>query len=144
MTEEELMVHDFINAINYPRYNKVMKILSNTVECKHMYNGYYHDLLGILWDNLRNDNLVTNIGLKIQKRGGNDAVRICFYIIMNVLRYITNNDNECRYIIFQLKTISVIVGHVWEIGNNYLFELFIFLIKLFCIVIYNVRSNTSR
>ena len=56
MTEEELMVHDFINNINYPRYSKVMKILSNTVECKHMYNGYYHDLLCTLWDNLRNDN----------------------------------------------------------------------------------------
>ena len=38
MTEEELMVHDFINSSNYPRYSKVMKILSNTVECKHMYN----------------------------------------------------------------------------------------------------------
>ena len=100
MTEEELMVHDFINNINYPRYSKVMKILSNTVECKHMYNGYYHDLLCNLWDNLRNDNAVTNIGLKIKKRGGNDALRICFYIIMHVLRDLTNNDNECRYIIF--------------------------------------------
>ena len=100
MTEEELMVHDFINNTNYPRYSKVMKILSNTVECKHMYNGYYHDLLCNLWDNLRNDNAVTNIGLKIQTRGGNDALRICFYIIMHVLRDLTNNDNECRYIIF--------------------------------------------
>ena len=35
MTEEELMVHDFINNINYPRYSKFMKILSDTVECKY-------------------------------------------------------------------------------------------------------------
>ena len=68
MTEEELMVHDFINNINYPRYSQVMKILSNTVECKHMYNGYYHDLLCTLWNNLRTDNAVTNIGLKIKKK----------------------------------------------------------------------------
>ena len=67
MTEEELMVHDFINNTNYPRYSKVMQILSNTVECKHMYNGYQHDLLCNLWDNLRNDNAVTNISLKIQE-----------------------------------------------------------------------------
>ena len=67
MTEEELMVHDFINNINYPRCSNVMNILSDTVECKYMYNGYYHDLFCNLWDNLRNDNAVTNIGLKIQE-----------------------------------------------------------------------------
>ena len=36
----------------------------------------------------------------MQNRGGNDALRICFYIITNVLRDLTNNDNECRYLIF--------------------------------------------
>ena len=45
MTEEELMVHDFITNIKYPRYSKVMKILVDTVECKSFYNGYYHDLI---------------------------------------------------------------------------------------------------
>ena len=61
MTEEELMVHDFITNIKYPRYSKVMKILADTVECKYLYNGYYHDLICNLWHNLWNDNLVTVI-----------------------------------------------------------------------------------
>ena len=39
MTEEELMVHDFITTINYPRYSKVMKILADDVECNYLYNG---------------------------------------------------------------------------------------------------------
>ena len=32
---EELMVHDFITNIKYPRYSKVMQILADTVECKY-------------------------------------------------------------------------------------------------------------
>ena len=100
MTEEELMVHDFIANINYPRYSKVMEILADDVECKYVYNGYYHELMCNVWYNIWNDTAVTNIGLKTQNRGGNTALRICFYIIMNVLRDLTNNDNECRYIIF--------------------------------------------
>ena len=52
MTEEELMVHDFITNINYPRYSKVMKILADDVECKYAYNGYYHELICNLWYNI--------------------------------------------------------------------------------------------
>ena len=39
MTEEELMVHDFITNIKYPRYSKVMKILADTDECKYFIMG---------------------------------------------------------------------------------------------------------
>ena len=78
MAEEELMVHDFITNIRYPRYSKVMKILADTDECKCFYNGYYHDLICNLCHNIWTDNAVTNIGLKIQNRGDNSALRICF------------------------------------------------------------------
>ena len=37
MTEEKLMVHDFINNIKYPRYSKVMKILADTAECEYLW-----------------------------------------------------------------------------------------------------------
>ena len=139
MTEEELMVQDFITNIKNTRYSKVMKMLVDTVECKYMYNGYYHDLLCTLWDNLLNDNAVTNIGLKIQSRGGNDALRNCVYIIMNVLRYLTNNDTECRYII--VHSIKDHISSRWACLGDWqylLFVLILFLDKLFCIVIYNV------
>ena len=62
MTEEELMVHDFITNINYPRYSKVMQILADGVECEYAYNGYCHELICNLWYNIWNDNAVTNIG----------------------------------------------------------------------------------
>lgn len=99
MTEEELIIHDFITSLNYPRYSKVANILADDVESRCVYNGYYHRLIYTLWYNLSNDNVVSDIGAKIQKRGGDYAVRICFYILMTVLRYATqNNDNG--YIIF--------------------------------------------
>ena len=122
MTEEELMVHDFITNIEYPRYSKVMKILADTVECKCVYNGYYHDLICKLWHNSWNDNLVTNTFSKIQNRGGNDALRICFYIIMNVLRDLTNNDSECRYIIFH--SIKDHVSSRWACLGDWKYLLF--------------------
>ena len=61
MTEEELLVHNCITNINYPRYSKVMKILADDVECKYVYNGYYHELICNLWYNRWNDKVVSNI-----------------------------------------------------------------------------------
>ena len=80
MTEEELMGHDFITNINYPRYSEVMNILADDVECKYVYNGHSHELICNVWYNIWNDNAVTNIGLTIQNRGGNTALRICFIL----------------------------------------------------------------
>ena len=34
MTEEELIIHDFITSISYPRCNKVANILADDVESR--------------------------------------------------------------------------------------------------------------
>ena len=110
MTEEELIIHDFITSINYPRYSKVAELSADAVESKCVCIMDITIAWYILWYNLSNDNVVSDIGAKTQKRGGDYAVRICFYILMTVLRYATQNNDNGYVFFIRLKTISVTAG----------------------------------
>ena len=89
---EKLMVEQFTKRNKYPKYNEVIKIISDKLDVYAEYGGFNHEWMNKIWDDINNEKKIRVIGNLINSRGGFQAMSKNHGTLMIVVRHFLKKE----------------------------------------------------
>lgn len=84
--EEKMLIESWVKKNPYPSFDKVQKLIEFNIQLWSEYGEFNHTCCKIIYENPSNKDLVIEMGKKIFKRGGGNALQSNFYIIASFYR----------------------------------------------------------
>ena len=89
---QKLMVEQFTKRNKYPKYNEVVKIISDKLDVYAEYGGCSHEWMGKIWNDINNEKKIRVIGNLINGRGGFQAMSKNHKALVMVVRHFLKKE----------------------------------------------------
>jgi len=105
-TENDI-IKSFVTSTPYPSYQEMMDYLKNNIELECEYGEINHNLCKTIYENPTNEELIIEVGKKIYKRGGIQAL----YANYTILKYFSPYWRSTNIVI---KSQGSMIGHFFQ------------------------------
>jgi len=89
---QKLIVEQFTKRNKYPKYNEVVKIISDKLDVYAEYGGCSHEWMGKIWNDINNEKKIRVIGNLINGRGGFQAMSKNHTALVMVVRHFLKKE----------------------------------------------------
>ena len=89
-------IEEYVKSYPYPEYNDMVEKIENNLAVWSEYSIINHDCCKIIYENPNNKDLIVEMGKKIYKSGGLQALKMNHNVIKNYSPYSQSTNNKIK------------------------------------------------
>jgi len=115
---DEDLIKEYVKVNPYPEYETMLEKIKHNIDLEMEYGELNHEFCKVIYENPNDENLIIEMGKKIYKRGGIQALLMNFNVIKYYSPYWQSKINSIKFIKFKY-----IFNYRINIINRWLFIL---------------------